>query len=84
MKRPKSKPTDAQHTIAFVLQGGGALGAYQAGACEALAIHARQPDWVGEFTTADDVAAIALLFAAFPSNALTGQSMVVSHGWFMQ
>ena len=57
---------------------------YQAGACEALAIHARQPDWVGEFTTADDVAAIALLFAAFPSNALTGQSMVVSHGWFMQ
>ena len=46
MKHPKSKPTDAQHTIAFVLQGGGALGAYQAGACEALAIHARQPDWV--------------------------------------
>ena len=46
MKRPKSRPTDARHTIAFVLQGGGALGAYQAGACEALAIHARQPDWV--------------------------------------
>ena len=38
----------------------------------------------GEFTTVDDVAAIALLFAAFPSNALTGQSLVVSHGWFMQ
>ena len=38
----------------------------------------------GEFTTLDDVAQIALLFAAFPSNALTGQSMVVSHGWFMQ
>ena len=37
-----------------------------------------------EFTTVDDVAAIALLFAAFPSNALTGQSLVVSHGWFMQ
>lgn len=46
MNPKKSKPTDAQHTIAFVLQGGGALGAYQAGACEALAIHARQPDWV--------------------------------------
>jgi NTE family protein len=46
MKRQKSQPTDAQHTIAFVLQGGGALGAYQAGACEALAIHARHPDWV--------------------------------------
>lgn len=38
----------------------------------------------GEFTTTDDVAAVALLFAAFPSNALTGQSLVVSHGWFMQ
>lgn len=38
----------------------------------------------GEFTTVDDVARIALLFAGFPSNALTGQSMVVSHGWFMQ
>ena len=38
----------------------------------------------GEFTTTQDVAELALLFASFPSNALTGQSMVVSHGWFMQ
>jgi 3-hydroxybutyrate dehydrogenase len=38
----------------------------------------------GEFTTTDDVAEVALLFASFPTNALTGQSMVVSHGWFMQ
>jgi 3-hydroxybutyrate dehydrogenase len=38
----------------------------------------------GEFTTLEDVADVALLFAAFPSNALTGQSLVVSHGWFMQ
>jgi 3-hydroxybutyrate dehydrogenase len=38
----------------------------------------------GEFTTLDDVAEVALLFASFPSNALTGQSLVVSHGWFMQ
>ena len=37
-----------------------------------------------EFTTADDVARVALFFASFPSNALTGQSVVVSHGWFMQ
>jgi 3-hydroxybutyrate dehydrogenase len=36
-----------------------------------------------EFTTIQDVAAVAHLFAAFPSNALTGQSLVVSHGWFM-
>nr|WP_313958373.1 hypothetical protein [Chelativorans sp. EGI FJ00035] len=35
------------------------------------------------FTTIEDVAEIALLFAAFPTNALTGQSMVVSHGWNM-
>ena len=38
----------------------------------------------GEFTTTDDVAQVALFLAAFPTNALTGQSMVVSHGWFMQ
>jgi 3-hydroxybutyrate dehydrogenase len=38
----------------------------------------------GEFTTVDDVAEVALFFASFPSNALTGQSLVVSHGWFMQ
>jgi 3-hydroxybutyrate dehydrogenase len=38
----------------------------------------------GEFTTTDDVAQVALLFAGFPTNALTGQSLVVSHGWFMQ
>jgi 3-hydroxybutyrate dehydrogenase len=38
----------------------------------------------GEFTTTADVAQVALLFASFPTNALTGQSLVVSHGWFMQ
>ena len=38
----------------------------------------------GEFTTVDDVAQVALFLAGFPSNALTGQSIVVSHGWFMQ
>lgn len=37
-----------------------------------------------EFTTVEDVAEIALLFAAFPTNALTGQSVVVSHGWYME
>ncbi len=37
----------------------------------------------GEFTTVDDVAETALFLAAFGSNALTGQSIVVSHGWFM-
>ena len=38
----------------------------------------------GEFTTTADVAELAVHFAAFPSNALTGQSIVVSHGWHMQ
>ena len=38
----------------------------------------------GEFTTVDDVANVALFLAAFETNALTGQSLVVSHGWFMQ
>ena len=38
----------------------------------------------GEFTTVQDVAEATLFFASFESKALTGQSMVVSHGWFMQ
>jgi 3-hydroxybutyrate dehydrogenase len=38
----------------------------------------------GEFTTLADVAEVALFFAAFPSNALTGQSAIVSHGWHME
>jgi len=38
----------------------------------------------GEFTTLQDVAEVALLFAGFETSALTGQSLVVSHGWFMQ
>jgi 3-hydroxybutyrate dehydrogenase len=38
----------------------------------------------GEFTTTDDVADAVLFFAAANSNVMTGQSIVVSHGWFMQ
>jgi len=38
----------------------------------------------GEFTTTDDVADAVLFFAAAKSNVMTGQSIVVSHGWFMQ
>jgi 3-hydroxybutyrate dehydrogenase len=38
----------------------------------------------GEFTTTRDVAEAALFFASFESAALTGQSLVVSHGWSMQ
>ncbi|MGE4252688.1 MAG: 3-hydroxybutyrate dehydrogenase [Parvibaculaceae bacterium] len=35
------------------------------------------------FTTVEDVAEVALMLAAFETNALTGQSIVVSHGWHM-
>lgn len=38
----------------------------------------------GEFTTVEDIAEVALFFAAFPTNALTGQALVASHGWFME
>lgn len=38
----------------------------------------------GEFTSVEDVAEATLFCATFPSNAMTGQSFVVSHGWFMQ
>ena len=38
----------------------------------------------GVFTTVEDVAEVAVLLAGFETNALTGQSVVVSHGWFMQ
>ena len=37
-----------------------------------------------QFTTIEDVAEVALLFAGFETNALTGQSLVASHGWFME
>lgn len=38
----------------------------------------------GVFTTVEDVAQTVLFLAEFPSAALTGQSFVVSHGWYMQ
>ena len=38
----------------------------------------------GEFTTVEDVAEAVLYFAGAKTNALTGQSLVVSHGWFME
>lgn len=38
----------------------------------------------GEFTTVADVAEATPFFTAFPISTLAGQSLVVSHGWFMQ
>ncbi|HCE38806.1 MAG: 3-hydroxybutyrate dehydrogenase [Alcanivorax sp.] len=37
----------------------------------------------GEFTTVEDISQLAVDLAAFPSAALTGQSVIVSHGWHM-
>ncbi|WP_185983947.1 3-hydroxybutyrate dehydrogenase [Aureimonas mangrovi] len=36
-----------------------------------------------EFTTVEDVSEIAVFLAGFGSNALTGQSIIPSHGWYM-
>jgi 3-hydroxybutyrate dehydrogenase len=36
-----------------------------------------------EFTTVEGVAEVALMLAAFKTNARTGQSITVSHGWHM-
>ena len=36
-----------------------------------------------QFTMVSDVAEVALMLAAFKSNALTGESIIVSHGWHM-
>jgi 3-hydroxybutyrate dehydrogenase len=38
----------------------------------------------GEFTTVEDVANTVAFLAGFESSALTGQSVIVSHGWAMQ
>eukprot|EP01080_Neovahlkampfia_damariscottae_P005917 gene5917-9747_t len=37
-----------------------------------------------EFTTEDDIAEVALMFASWETNALTGQSLIASHGWIME
>ena len=38
----------------------------------------------GAFTTTADVAEACLFFAASKTNALTGQSLIVSHGWHIE
>lgn len=36
-----------------------------------------------QFTMVEDIAEVALMLAAFKTNALTGESIIVSHGWHM-
>ncbi|KAF2068165.1 hypothetical protein CYY_010507 [Polysphondylium violaceum] len=38
----------------------------------------------GEFTTPEDVAEVAVNFSAINNKCLTGQSLLVSHGWIME
>jgi NTE family protein len=47
-KKSPSRMSESEYNkqIALVLQGGGALGSYQAGVYEAMAEHGYQPDWV--------------------------------------
>ena len=42
----QARPRPPFETIALVLQGGGALGAYQAGVYEGLAEAGLEPDWI--------------------------------------
>jgi NTE family protein len=44
--RPLPRPSREKPTVALMLQGGGALGAYHIGAYQALAEHDLHPDWV--------------------------------------
>jgi len=37
-----------------------------------------------KFTTIDDVVEATIFFASYKTNALTGQSLIVSHGWHME
>jgi NTE family protein len=45
-RKPPVRPASYDKTVALVLQGGGALGSYQAGVYEALASSEYLPDWV--------------------------------------
>ena len=38
----------------------------------------------GEFATSNDVANVALFLAAFETNTLTSQTLIVSQGWHME
>src|SRR6476620_7767458 len=44
--RPRPRPASYDKKVGLVLQGGGALGSYQAGVYEALASSPYLPDWV--------------------------------------
>ena len=73
---------DASHFHALVMPGG--FGAALNMSEDDIIKKVMLKDTVdGEFTTPEDIAQLTLLFASFPTNALTGQSVVASHGWCM-
>src|ERR1700748_454155 len=46
MAQPNGSTSKSGEKVVLVLQGGGALGAYQGGAYEALAANGLEPEWV--------------------------------------
>ena len=70
--------------VSLVLQGGGALGAYQAGVYEALAEHGIEPDWIAGIS----IGAInAAIIAGTPPNDRINRlrefwNLVTSDGWW--
>src|SRR6516225_9392309 len=46
LPRPPKRPASYDKRVALVLQGGGALGSYQAGVYEALSDSEYMPDWI--------------------------------------
>ena len=62
MKQPVLRSESYTKKVALVLQGGGALGSYQAGVYEALASSDYMPDWVAGISIgAINAALIAIL-----------------------
>lgn len=57
-RRSSASHPDRYKTVALVLQGGGALGAYQLGAFEALTVKGYQPDWLAGISIGSINAAI--------------------------
>jgi NTE family protein len=85
--RPHVKETGHRppfEVVALVLQGGGALGAYQAGVYEALAEGAIEPDWIGGVSIGAINAAIIAGNAAKTrvDRLYEFWSRVTSEGWW--
>ena len=57
-RTPTNSDVSSEGCVTLVLQGGGALGAYQAGACEGLAHQARHVSWVAGISIGSINAAI--------------------------